>query len=91
MTIAEELRAPAERVPAGGPPAVTLARQRAGGAEARGKGKAMSTMNSGANDGRFPDCADVMVRYPAPGMTPSTRREDWPWMPGVIEGQGGPD
>ncbi len=51
----------------------------------------MSIMNSGANDGRFPDCADVMVRYPAPGMTPSTRREDWPWMPGVIEGQGGPD
>lgn len=32
MTIAEELRALAERVPAGGPPAVTLARQRAVGA-----------------------------------------------------------
>jgi hypothetical protein len=32
MTIAEELRALAERVPAAGPPAVTLARQRAVGA-----------------------------------------------------------
>ena len=32
MTIAEELRALAERVPADGPPAVTLARQRAVGA-----------------------------------------------------------
>jgi len=51
----------------------------------------MSTMSSGANDGRFPDGADVMVRYPAPGMTPSTPRQDWPWLPGVIEGQGGPD
>ena len=32
MTIAEELRALAERVPADGPPAVTLARQRAASA-----------------------------------------------------------
>ncbi|MGH3192031.1 MAG: hypothetical protein ACRDOL_33255 [Streptosporangiaceae bacterium] len=32
MTIAEELRALADRVPAGGPPAVALARQRAAGA-----------------------------------------------------------
>jgi hypothetical protein len=31
-----------------------------------------------------------MVRYPAPGMTPSTPREDWPRLPGVIECQCGP-
>jgi hypothetical protein len=34
MTTAEELRALADRVPADGPPAVTLARQRAAAAEA---------------------------------------------------------
>ena len=31
-----------------------------------------------------------MVRYPAPGMTPSTPGEDWPRLPGVIECQCGP-
>ena len=31
-----------------------------------------------------------MVRYPAPGMTPSTPREDWPRLPGVIDCQCGP-
>ena len=39
----------------------------------------------------FPDDSDVMVRYPAPGMTASTPREAWPWMPGVIENQCGAD
>ncbi len=39
----------------------------------------------------FPDDSEVMVRYPAPGMTASTPRESWPWMPGVIENQCGPD
>ena len=38
----------------------------------------------------FPDESDVVVRYPAPGMTASTPRESWPWMPGVIENQCGP-
>lgn len=43
------------------------------------------------NDGRFPDESDVLVRYPAPGMTGETPREDWPWMTGIIEVQCGPD
>ena len=43
------------------------------------------------NDGRFPDESEVLVRYPAPGMTPETPRDSWPWMAGVIECQGGPD
>lgn len=32
----------------------------------------------------------VLVRYPVPGMTAGTR-EDWPWLPGVIEDVCGPD
>ena len=43
------------------------------------------------NDGRFPDESDVLVRYPAPGMTHETPRDTWPWMAGVIEQQCGPD
>jgi hypothetical protein len=43
------------------------------------------------NDGRFPDESDVLVRYPAYGMTADHDRETWPWMPGVIENQCGPD
>jgi hypothetical protein len=43
------------------------------------------------NDGRFPDESDVLVRYPAPGMTSETPWETWPWMHGVIEAQCGPD
>jgi hypothetical protein len=43
------------------------------------------------NDGRFPDESDVLVRYPAPGMTHETPRDQWPWMAGVIEQQCGPD
>jgi hypothetical protein len=43
------------------------------------------------NDGRFPDESDVLVRYPAPGMTHETPRESWPWLPGMIENQCGPD
>lgn len=42
------------------------------------------------NDGRFPDESDVLVRYPGFGMTASHAR-DWPWLPGVIENQCGPD
>jgi hypothetical protein len=43
------------------------------------------------NGSRFPDESDVLVRYPAPGMTAETPRETWPWLPGVIENQCGPD
>jgi hypothetical protein len=43
------------------------------------------------NDGRFPDESDVLVRYPAYGMTADHARDSWPWMPGVVENQCGPD
>lgn len=43
------------------------------------------------NDGRFPDESDVLVRYPAYGMTGDHARDTWPWLPGVIENQCGPD
>lgn len=43
------------------------------------------------NDGRFPDEAGVLVRYPGPGMTAETPRETWPWLAGVVEQQCGPD
>ena len=44
------------------------------------------------NDGRFPDGAEVRVRYPLPN-TPATAqsRGDWPWLPGHILGQCGPN
>jgi len=48
------------------------------------------TVNDDQADNPFPDEAGVMVRYPAPGMTASDPREDWPWMPGVIENRCGP-
>jgi hypothetical protein len=43
------------------------------------------------NDGRFPDESDVLVRYPGLGMTADHARDTWPWLPGVIENQCGPD
>ena len=48
-------------------------------------------MNDDQADNPFPDEADVMVRYPAPGMTAADPRENWPWMPGVIEHHCGPN
>jgi hypothetical protein len=39
----------------------------------------------------YPEGTPVLVKYPAPGMTHLTPREDWPWLPGVIEDQCGPD
>ena len=44
------------------------------------------------NDGRFPDDCAVEVRYPPPGSGPADeRRADWPWLPGTIMAQCGPD
>ena len=43
------------------------------------------------NDGRFPDGSLVKVRYP---RTPNEEQGDrcaWPWLPGSILGQCGPD
>ncbi|MGI5293304.1 hypothetical protein ACQEVF_59705 [Nonomuraea polychroma] len=36
------------------------------------------------NDGRFPDDAAVLVRYPLKG---DDDRDNWPWLPGSILGQ----
>jgi len=57
------------------------------------------------NDGRFPDQSEVLVRYPLrpgperqPGQSQDEHlavlkpdRETWPWLPGTIERQSGPD
>lgn len=57
------------------------------------------------NDGRFPDQATVLVRYPLhpgparrPGQSPDehraalrAERQTWPWLPGTVEQQCGPD
>jgi hypothetical protein len=57
------------------------------------------------NDGRFPDQSEVLVRYPLrpgperrPGQSQDEHlailkayRETWPWLPGTIEQQCGPD
>jgi hypothetical protein len=57
------------------------------------------------NDGRFPDESEVLVRYPlrpGPQRQPEqtdeehlavlrAERETWPWLPGTIEQQCGPD
>jgi hypothetical protein len=57
------------------------------------------------NDGRFPDESEVLVRYPLrpgaehqPGQSGDehlavlrAERELWPWLPGTIEQQCGPD
>jgi hypothetical protein len=40
------------------------------------------------NDGRFPDDASVLVRYP---LDDKEDRETWPWLPGSILGQGASD
>lgn len=48
-------------------------------------------MNDDQTENPFPDEADVMVRYPAPGTTASDPHENWPWMPGVIENRCGPN
>lgn len=47
--------------------------------------------NEPENDGRWPEGARVRTPYPAPGMTPDTPRERWPWMDATVELQGGPD
>lgn len=41
------------------------------------------------NDGRFPDDADVLVRYPLTDTQAHGDRNDWPWLHGVIRGQCG--
>jgi hypothetical protein len=44
------------------------------------------------NDGRFPDDSAVEVRYPATRDEDRAEvRETWPWLPGSVAGQCGPD
>jgi hypothetical protein len=43
------------------------------------------------NDGRFPDESPVLVRYPLHGPSSVSDRAEWPWLPGTIEQQCGPD
>lgn len=42
------------------------------------------------NDGRFPEDAPVLVKFPMPGDEDKDRA-DWPWLPGTVLGQCGPD
>ena len=43
------------------------------------------------NDGRFPDESRVEVRYPRTGQEEHGDRAAWPWLPGSIVEQCGPD
>jgi hypothetical protein len=43
------------------------------------------------NDGRFPDESPVEVRYPRSKQEEQGDREQWPWLPGAIVEQCGPD
>lgn len=49
------------------------------------------------NDGRFPDEAQVGVRYPARLVdgewvpVVGVDRDEWPWLPGTVVGQCGPE
>jgi hypothetical protein len=43
------------------------------------------------NDGRFPGESPVLVRYPLDGPRSVSDRAEWPWLPGTIEQQCGPD
>lgn len=42
------------------------------------------------NDGRFPEDGPVLVRFPVTAAQEADR-EEWPWVPGTILGQCGPD
>jgi hypothetical protein len=43
------------------------------------------------NDGRFPDDSPVEVRYPRSEQEKDGDRSAWPWLPGSIVEQCGPD
>ena len=43
------------------------------------------------NDGRFPDNSPVLVRYPRDKQEEQGDRRGWPWLPGSILSQCGPD
>ena len=43
------------------------------------------------NDGKFPDESPVEVRYPRSKQEEHGDRERWPWLPGTIVEQCGPE
>jgi hypothetical protein len=43
------------------------------------------------NDGRFPDNSLVEIRYPRTRQEELGDRSAWPWLPGLILGQCGPN
>ena len=43
------------------------------------------------NDGRFPDENPVEIRYPRSKQEKQGDRSQWPWLPGTIVEQCGPD
>lgn len=43
------------------------------------------------NDGRFPDDSLVVVRFPRNLQEEQGDRSEWPWLPGSILSQCGPD
>ena len=43
------------------------------------------------NDGRFPEGSRVEVRYPRTRREELADRSEWPWLPGLILSQCGPD
>jgi hypothetical protein len=47
--------------------------------------------NDEDNDGRFPDDSPVEVRYPRNRREELGDRSAWPWLPGSIVNQCGPD
>jgi hypothetical protein len=49
------------------------------------------TYHENDNDGRFPDDSRVEVRYPRTRQEEHGDRAAWPWLPGSIVEQCGPD
>ena len=49
------------------------------------------TYDDSDNDGRFPDDSRVEVRYPRTRQEEHCDRTAWPWLPGSIVEQCGPD
>ena len=43
------------------------------------------------NDGKYPDDSAVEVRFPSGKEQEGRDRELWPWMPGTVEQQCGPN
>ena len=48
-------------------------------------------MTTSDNDGRFPDDSRVETRYPLTREQHDGDRDTWPWLPGTIQRQCGPD